>query len=87
MEYSVFRVKTMEYSIFRVKIMEYSVFMEGRGLHPYIAHVSVSDIGILGQVWYLIVSIPDLFTLTYCMNQTKEINKSFVKSLKSYLKL
>ena len=21
--------------------------------------------GILGQVWYLIVSIPDLFTLTY----------------------
>ena len=22
-------------------------------------------IGILGQVWYLIVSIPDLFTLTY----------------------
>ena len=25
-------------------------------------------IGILGQVWYLIVSIPDLFTLTYFYN-------------------
>ena len=24
-------------------------------------------IGILGQVWYLIVSIPDLCTLTYCV--------------------
>ena len=24
-------------------------------------------IGILGQVWYLIVSIPDLCTLTYCL--------------------
>ena len=25
----------------------------------------VASIGILGQVWYLIVSIPDLCTLTY----------------------
>ena len=25
----------------------------------------VTAIGILGQVWYLIVSIPDLWTLTY----------------------
>ena len=31
-------------------------------------------IGILGQVWYLIVSIPDLFTLTYfdgCLSLNK----------------
>ena len=28
--------------------------------------VSLSlPIGILGQVWYLIISIPDLYTLTY----------------------
>ena len=25
----------------------------------------IFDFGILGQVWYLIVSIPDLCTLTY----------------------
>ena len=26
-------------------------------------------IGILGQVWYLIVSIPDLYTLTYLLSE------------------
>ena len=67
MEYSVFRVKIMEYSVFRVKIMEYSVFMERRGLHPLKAQVSLPDIGILVQMWYLIVSIPDLFILTYLL--------------------
>ena len=33
-------------------------------------------IGILGQVWYLIVSIPDLCTLTYLFKQNKT-NVSF----------
>ena len=32
------------------------------GVHLLVCHV---PIGILGQVWYLIVSIPDLCTLTY----------------------
>ena len=31
----------------------------------------VVTIGILGQVWYLIVSIPDLCTLTYFRAYTK----------------
>ena len=39
-------------------------------------------IGILSQVWYLIVSIPDLCTLTYfdyyCIPGTQGINKSWV---------
>ena len=33
-----------------------------RGVYPWVSHV---PIGILGQVWYLIVSIPDLCSLTY----------------------
>ena len=41
----------------------------GKGLTSWLSFVvSVSfhfPIGILGQVWYLIVSIPDLCTLTY----------------------
>ena len=42
----------------------------GRGLTPWLSFVVsicefVTSIGILGQVWYLIVSIPDLCTLTY----------------------
>ena len=36
-------------------------------------------IGILGQVWYLIVSIPDLYTLTYFTNL--KIRGSFVKHI------
>ena len=42
----------------------------GKGLTSWLSFVvsSVSlslSIGILGQVWYLIVSIPDLCTITY----------------------
>ena len=42
----------------------------GKGLTSWLSFVvsSVSlsfPIGILGQVWYLIVSIPDLCTITY----------------------
>ena len=43
----------------------------GKGLTSWLSFVvstvslSLSHIGILGQVWYLIVSIPDLCTLTY----------------------
>ena len=38
----------------------------GKGLTSWLSFVvSVCPIGILGQVWYLIVSIPDLCTLTY----------------------
>ena len=38
----------------------------GKGLTSWLSFV-VST-GILGQVWYLIVSIPDLCTLTYLRN-------------------
>ena len=31
----------------------------------HIAQMGYFPIGIMGQVWYLIVSIPDLCTLTY----------------------
>ena len=43
----------------------------GKGLTSWLSFVVsfcefvTSNIGILGQVWYLIVSIPDLCTLTY----------------------
>ena len=44
----------------------------GKGLTSWLSFVvfncefvTVFPIGILGQVWYLIVSIPDLCTLTY----------------------
>ena len=36
-------------------------------------------IGILGQVWYLIVSIPDLCTLTYLYTLAEILSKIFVK--------
>ena len=36
--------------------------------------VCLFPIGILGQVWYLIVSIPDLCTLTYFANNTAQTN-------------
>ena len=42
-----------------------------------VLHVSSSlSLGILGQVWYLIVSIPDLCTLTYFKNYVQHIVKS-----------
>ena len=34
-------------------------------------------IGILGQVWYLIVSIPDLCTLTYFFYITQRLYEAF----------
>ena len=41
----------------------------GKGLTSWLSFVvSHFPIGILGQVWYLIVSIPDLCTLTYFKN-------------------
>ena len=40
----------------------YSLFI--KNLAHYSSHCHF-PIGILGQVWYLIVSIPDLCTLTY----------------------
>ena len=39
------------------------------GVLPWVCHF---PIGILGQVWNLIVSIPDLCTLTYFANMTLE---------------
>ena len=43
--------------------------LEGAGLLALVCGVQLwvccFPIGILGQVWYLIVSIPDLCTLTY----------------------
>ena len=38
--------------------------------------LSLSTIGILGQVWYLIVSIPDLGTLTYFVYSSNFIRLS-----------
>ena len=43
----------------------------------YCEFVSHFPIGILGQVWYLIVSIPDLCTLTYLHYLSFKINLSF----------
>ena len=37
----------------------------GKGLTSWLSFVVSTPIGILGQVWYLIVSIPHLCTLTY----------------------
>ena len=49
----------------------------GKGLTSWLSFVvstvSLSlPIGILGQVWYLIVSIPDLCTLTYSDDNSKK---------------
>ena len=58
----------------------------GKGLTSWLSFV-VSDchfpIGILGQVWYLIVSIPDLSTLTYFISLTThyETNTVFEEHL------
>ena len=52
---------------FRIKIWRYILNLQevsmifGKGVRHF-------PIGILGQVWYLIVSIPDLCTLTYFHN-------------------
>ena len=43
----------------------------------YCELVSHFPIGNLGQVWYLIVSIPDLCTLTYLHYLSFKINLSF----------
>ena len=51
----------------------------GKGLTSWLSFVvstvslSLSPVGILGQVWYLIVSIPDLCTLTYFHRRTTDI--------------
>ena len=42
-------------------VCRYSPILENR-IRSVVCHF---PIGILGQVWYLIVSIPDLCTLTY----------------------
>ena len=44
------------------------------GSHLWCLLVCHFPIGILGQVWYLIVSIPDLCTLTYYCNMAKRTN-------------
>ena len=51
----------------------------GKGLTSWLSFVvstvslSLSPVGILGQVWYLIVSIPDICTLTYFHRRTTDI--------------
>ena len=53
----------------------------GKGLTSWLSFVvSICEfitfsIGILGQVWYLIVSVPDLCTLTYCNCQNNILNQ------------
>ena len=53
----------------------------GKGLTSGLSFVvSYFPIGVLGQVWYLIVSIPDLCTLTYFDNcSSDEPMKSPIK--------
>ena len=48
----------------------------GKGLSSWLSFVvSNCPIGILGQVWYLIVSIPDLCTLSYFDDKNKTLSK------------
>ena len=50
----------------------------GKGLTSWLSFVvSYFPIGILGQVWYLIVSIPDLFTLTYFKKNLSKVLNTF----------
>ena len=52
----------------------------GKGLISWLSFVvSNFPIGILGQVWYLIVSIPDLCTLTYFVPVSLYYLSSFIK--------
>ena len=46
------------------------------------SRVCHSPIGILGRVWCLIVSIPDLCTLTYFYTLAEILSKIFVKKTK-----
>ena len=54
----------------------------GKGLTSWLSFVVLNCVvvtfpfGILGQVWYLIVSIPDIFPLSYCMHSTTYISCS-----------
>ena len=54
----------------------------GKGLTSWLSFVVLICVvvtfpfGILGQVWYLIVSIPDIFPLSYCMHNTTYISCS-----------
>ena len=59
----------------------------GKGLTPWLSFVLSLwvchfPIGILGQVWYLIVSIPDLCTLTYFDLNFRQVIYSLSASLK-----
>ena len=59
----------------------------GKGLTSWLSFVVSScvchfPIGILGQVWYLIVSIPDLYTITYfCHEKTSNWTVSHGETL------
>ena len=56
----------------------------GKGL-PLGSRLWCSTIGNLGQVWYLIVSIPDLCTLTYLDNHTRcRLDKLWLHPFKIY---
>ena len=48
----------------------------GKGLTSWLSSVCHFPIGILGQVWYLIVSIPDLCTITYFNSFRDEIQQT-----------
>ena len=47
-------------------------------VYGVLLRVCYFPIGILGQVWYLIVSIPDLCTLTYYDFVLKKLNFDFM---------
>ena len=59
------------FAMFCARLFIYALWSPaGKGLTSWLSFVvsSVSlslSLGILGQVWYLIVSIPDLCTITY----------------------
>ena len=66
--YETYPVKSLHFLI-RKRVFFLKFLKQGKGLTSWLSFVVSSvchfPIGILGQVWYLIVSIPDLCNLTY----------------------
>ena len=64
----------------------------GKGLTSWFSFVVSTEvyhfpIGILGQVWYLIVSIPDLCILTYFSKTKNKINLSILFFINEHLNI
>ena len=64
----------------------------GKGLTSWLSFVvstvSLSlSLGILGQVWYLIVSIPDRCTLTYLVHKSMNVTVCIHQGLLNHFKI